>query len=776
MNSKFIDFKLWSGTGNQQQVDQSIQNKVASCLQESTKNLQRMQQQQQQTVQQQQHQNSNVNLKDKLHDEIGKIKQWKLTLDQEITEYQQKLSEKEGLLEKNRTETKDLQLKVETISLKLQEEYDQRSEVRKRIENTRDICEAMKEQVSRTEKISKKYEQVRDDIDEINCRRKGDLKQLEKNYETLVEKTKDAMKSFKESKENFQRDSDEIHKMMVREKEQHNESMERMNESIALLEKNAKSLNGEIRNLKEEIEKLCDERDSLQNKIAKLNKNLQEERNTLEDTRSRLDSESKSNISKSHLLYDLRTELNSYKSQLSNIKLVTQSTFSDYSQLGDYLKEILSETIRKVSKEIAVIKQDSSKFLKFHSKTTEIKAGEITKLNQEKNLLDTKIDDLEKSIENKNIRISEIKTSTSEILIESKILEGDLNLIKENTEEYRCELKKYFDNINTYIEGMAKRLNRAKTNQNEVLKQMKKFIEQTTVKYKENSSKEIEKDKLIENLNLELGKSKEELNIKSKESDDHVNLLESIVSKFVKKKKTKSTAPKKSFEDYIDEIESMIEDKISSVQELESKFKTAEKDNSSRESKLSAKESELEKLKKKADKNAEKNSKSLKEKEKEILELKKTIDQMKAQIQQQEKEIARKAVQQPIAQIPPTTPKIAKKQPIYSSNVLASPELGSISSRPRVVCDDDLKVPPKTPVQTPLASRNSRRRSARGFTTPSAPKQAKQTPKHFNANGTPSIPFDKIQDNQKKLTDNKSQMSGKKHNWFDSDSVFGFGE
>ena len=82
-----------------------MQKKVASKLQESTKTIEKSMQQHQIEVQQEP-----ARLQDKLHTEIGKIKQWKMNLDQDIQNKQLKLNEKEKLVEKYRTEIKNLQV------------------------------------------------------------------------------------------------------------------------------------------------------------------------------------------------------------------------------------------------------------------------------------------------------------------------------------------------------------------------------------------------------------------------------------------------------------------------------------------------------------------------------------------------------------------------------------------------------------------------------------------------------------------------------------------
>ncbi|MEN2499308.1 MAG: Synaptonemal complex protein 1 [Marteilia pararefringens] len=126
-----------------------------------------------------------LRLKDKLSNQIDKIKQWKIGLEQEIGEKDMKLSEKEKNLSKTRTELKDLQFKLETLNLKLKEEFDNRNQIDKRIENTRNICLSMKDEVSRTSRISEEFKKSEESLKRLLTERVNEIELLTLKFEQL---------------------------------------------------------------------------------------------------------------------------------------------------------------------------------------------------------------------------------------------------------------------------------------------------------------------------------------------------------------------------------------------------------------------------------------------------------------------------------------------------------------------------------------------------------------------------------------------------------------
>merc|ERR1719234_36053 len=234
-------------SGPQNMLD-LMQKKVASKLQESTKTIEKSMQQHQIEVQQEP-----ARLQDKLHTEIGKIKQWKMNLDQDIQNKQLKLNEKEKLVEKYRTEIKNLQLKVESTSMKLQEELDQRVEINKRIGNTRSICDAMKSQVTRTNVIAEKYAQINGDIDAINKRNSKELNDVKGKYAELCNRTDETFKTFSKNVETLRAQA-----QLDKSKAQDNEKQlqQEINDLKSTVgEKNSKldELIGQMSSLNEEI-------------------------------------------------------------------------------------------------------------------------------------------------------------------------------------------------------------------------------------------------------------------------------------------------------------------------------------------------------------------------------------------------------------------------------------------------------------------------------------------------------------------------------------------
>jgi len=818
MNNKFLDLKLWSGANSHQQqqqqnqhVEQSIQEKVASCLQESTRNIQKMQQQQHQqmvlnnntqmqhrvqneqqfNIQEQQQQllaqsTNQTNLKEKLHSEIDKIKHWKLSLDQEIVEYKQKLGEKEELLEKNRTEAKGLQLKIETITLKLQEEYDQRSEIKKRIDNTRDICQAMKEQVSRTENISTKYEQVNREVKEINSDRKKDIGDLEKNYRCLSEKTSDAFKAFKDTSERFKEETEALKSKLDQEHSNNQRTVSELNETITSKEEENETLSAEILTLKSDIGKLCKEKTTFEEKIAQLQENLSKVEQNLTQSQSNLTVEKEKTRKQFNTLRDLYSELGKCRTNLNELSSLTKNNFTGYENLLRYLSEIYGETVKKVKNRMGNIKQESNKFEAYHKTSVAnltSQNGQLIACKQE--LINNKTR-LMGELSRKDAHLQQYNEVSKSATQDLKSFEGDIKTINETTKKLQDEFKADYDKIEDKTKNLKENLTSFKEFQKRILEETKNFIRNMASKFTETKKSLEENENNNQTLAQELQDTKEKCENLSKENEDILKNIDDLVAtnstdelsqRQTKTGELKPVDSKKTLEN----LTQMMNEKMKTIKSLNDTIKSLENSTSGHASMLTSKEAEFNKAKKKLEKSVEKSEKLVKEKEKKISELKAQVEELKMKEKLNEAKALQNTQQSSLV-----TPRINHMAYNNNSN-LASPELGSISRR---VSPKIISRPPTTANHAPQTPNLARKRKSGGFGETMRNKRSLMNPSEAGngamVNRTPksAIPFENLDGIEKlgsggKSADKRaSEISSqkRKNNWFDSDSVFGFGE
>jgi len=321
-----------------------MQQKVASKLQESARTVERsMQKQQQQqpvekalrTAQPAEQQTEAVptqlqhepaKLQDKLHSEIDKIKQWKLSLDQQMRSKQQALDEKERQLERYRTDIRNLQLRLETTAMKLEEEIEQRTEANRRIDNTRNICEAMKSQVIRTNAIAEKYAKVNKDVDAIHKKNTGELSDIKTKYNDLFEKANRTFASFQKTVEFLKTEKADLELQAAKDKNDFETHVSDLGKVIEDYNCKMNDLSSNIQNCESEITQLKQNKLSLESKLSELKINLE----TVSKERENL----------KYCLNHEQTKLNDCAESLKTTKPVFNSTFQESQDILNAFKDI----------------------------------------------------------------------------------------------------------------------------------------------------------------------------------------------------------------------------------------------------------------------------------------------------------------------------------------------------------------------------------------------------------------------------------------------------
>ncbi|XP_033740542.1 synaptonemal complex protein 1-like [Pecten maximus] len=218
-----------------------------------------------------------------LHQEADKIMKWKVQTEIEIKQKEKNIHEATCTIDMLRKSSLELQLQNENLSLKLQEEIENREELLQRITSTRDICNLLKDHSTKTEDRLLTCETERT---ELKYKEKEHLKQFE-----------ELSKSFRQLQLNAEEDHNKLTNQLTVEREQKKEQETEWKEKITTAEQQLKELLSscddkdiEIRDIRSQLckneDKLYDMKnacDDLQKKLQTSEESISEHHDQLED-------------------------------------------------------------------------------------------------------------------------------------------------------------------------------------------------------------------------------------------------------------------------------------------------------------------------------------------------------------------------------------------------------------------------------------------------------------------------------------------------------------
>ncbi|XP_013205335.1 synaptonemal complex protein 1 isoform X4 [Microtus ochrogaster] len=312
----------------------------------------------------------------KLYKEAEKIKKWKVSIESELKQKENKLQENRKIIEAQRKAIQELQFENEKVSLKLEEEIQENKDLIKENNATRHLCNLLKETCARSAEKTNKYEYEREETRQVYV-------DLNNNIEKMI-------LAFEELRGQAENARLEMHFKL---KEDH--------EKIQHLEEEYKK---EVNNKENEVSLLLIQSTEKENKMKELTFLLEESRdkvNQLEEKTKLQDENLKElNEKKSHL-----------ESELEDIKMSLQRSMSTQKVLEEDL-QIATKTIYQFTEEKEAQMEEFNKAKTDHSfVVTELKA---TICNLEE-LLRTEQQRLEKNEDQLKLLIMELQKKSSEL-------------------------------------------------------------------------------------------------------------------------------------------------------------------------------------------------------------------------------------------------------------------------------------------------------------------------------------------------------------------------
>ncbi|XP_027628096.1 synaptonemal complex protein 1 [Tupaia chinensis] len=343
----------------------------------------------------------------KLYKEAEKIKKWKVNVESELKQKENKLQENRKIIEAQRKAIQELQFENEKVSLKLEEGIQENKDLIKENNATRHLCNLLKETCARSAEKTKKYEYEREETRQAYMDLNNNIEKMIIAFEELrVQAENSRLEMHFKLKEDYERIQhlEEEYKKEINDKEkqvsllmiQSTEKENKMKDLTFLLEESRNKVNQledkiklQNENLKESNEKqdhltseLEDTKMSLQGSLS-TQKALEEDLQIAKKTINQLTSEKETQMEESNKAKAAHSfVVTEFKTTICNLK---ESLKTEQQRLGkneDQLK-ILTMELQKKSNEL----EEMTKF----KNNQEVELEELRKvLAENQKLLDEK--------------------------------------------------------------------------------------------------------------------------------------------------------------------------------------------------------------------------------------------------------------------------------------------------------------------------------------------------------------------------------------------------
>uniref|UniRef100_A0A8C9JSA0 Synaptonemal complex protein 1 n=1 Tax=Panthera tigris altaica TaxID=74533 RepID=A0A8C9JSA0_PANTA len=405
----------------------------------------------------------------KLYKEAEKIKKWKVNIEFELKQKENKLQENRKIIEAQRKAIQELQFENEKVSLKLEEGIQENKDLIKENNATRHLCNLLKETCARSAEKTKKYEYEREETRQVYVDLNNNIEKMIIAFEELRGQAENSRLEMhfklKEDHEKFQH-LEEEYKREVNDKEkqvslllvQNTEKENEMKDLVFLLEESRDKVNR------------LEEKTKLQNENLKESNEKQDHLTSeLEDTKMSLQ---RSVITQKALeedlqvatkkIYQLTGEKETQMEEFNKAKAAHSFVVTELKTSVCSLKELLTTEQQRLEKS-----EDQLKILtmKLQQKSSELE--EMTKL---KNNKEVELEELKKILV-ENQKLLDEKKQFEKIAEELKGTQQELTGLLHTRERKVHDLEVQLTAIVTSEQHYSKQVKELKTElENEKLK------------------------------------------------------------------------------------------------------------------------------------------------------------------------------------------------------------------------------------------------------------------------------------------------------------------
>uniref|UniRef100_A0A452U543 Synaptonemal complex protein 1 n=1 Tax=Ursus maritimus TaxID=29073 RepID=A0A452U543_URSMA len=526
----------------------------------------------------------------KLYKEAEKIKKWKVSVESELKQKENKLQENRKIIEAQRKAIQELQFENEKVSLKLEEGIQENKDLIKENNATRHLCNLLKETCARSAEKTKKYEYEREETRQVYVDLNNNIEKMIIAFEELrVQAENSRLEMHFKLKEDCEKIQhlEEEYKKEVNDKEkqvsllllQNTEKENKMKDLIFLLEESGDKINQleektklQNENLKESNEK----QDHLTSELEDIKMSLQRSVSTQKALEEDLQVATKK-------IYQLTAEKEAQMEEFNKAKaahsfVMTKLKNNKEVELEE-LKKILAgnqklldekKQFEKIAEELKGVEEELTGLLQTREEKVHNLEIQLTAIATSEQHYSKQAEELKTELENEKLKTTELNASCNRLSLENKEL-------AQETSDMALEIKKQqedIDNSKKQEERMLKQIEKLEETETQLRNELESVREELKQKGDEvkckldkseencnNLRKQVEnKSKCIEELQQENKALKKKGIAESKQ----LNVYEIKVSKL----ELELEGAKKKFKEMTDRYQKEIEDKKISEENL----------------------------------------------------------------------------------------------------------------------------------------------------------------------------------------------------------------
>ncbi|XP_032752823.1 synaptonemal complex protein 1 [Rattus rattus] len=409
----------------------------------------------------------------KLYKEAEKIKKWKVSIESELKQKENKLQENRKIIEAQRKAIQELQFENEKVSLKLEEEIQENKDLIKENNATRHWCNLLKETCARSAEKTNKYEYEREETRQVYVDLNNNIEKMILAFEELRVQAENARLEMhfklKEDHEKIQHLEEEYQKE-VNNKEnqvsllliQSTEKENKMKDLTFLLEESrdkANQLEEKTKLQDENLKELNEKKDHLTSELEDIKMSMQRSMSTQKTLEEDLQIATK-------MIYQLTEEKEAQMEELNKAKTTHSLVVTELKATTCTLEELLRTEQQRL--------ENNEDQLKLITMDLQKKSSELEEMTKFKN--------------NKEVELEELKTILAE---DQKLLDE-----KKQVEKLAEELQGKEQELTFLLQTREKEIHDL-----EVQVTVTKTSEEHYLKQVEEMKTELEKEKL---MNIEL--------------------------------------------------------------------------------------------------------------------------------------------------------------------------------------------------------------------------------------------------------------------------------
>ncbi|XP_073906797.1 synaptonemal complex protein 1 isoform X7 [Castor canadensis] len=458
----------------------------------------------------------------KLYKEAEKIKKWKVSIESELKQKENKLQENRKIIEAQRKAIQELQFENEKVSLKLEEEIQENKDLIKENYATRHLCNLLKETCARSSEKTKKYEYEREETRQVYMDLNNNIEKMVIAFEELRVQAENSKKEMhfklKEDYEKIQH-LEEEYKKEVNDKEN----------QVSLLLVQSTEKENKVKDLTFLLEEFRDQVNQLEEKTKLQDENLKE-----------------SNQKKDHLTLELEDTKISLERSLSSqkaleedlqiaAKTISQLTEEKEAQMEEFKKAKTAHSLVVTGLKTTICKLEE--FLRTEQQRLEQNEDQLKILTMELQKKSNELEEMTKFKNNKEVELEELK----KILAEDQKLLDEKEQIEKMVEELKGkerELTSLLQIRQKEVHDLEIQLTAIATSEQHYLKQVKDLTAELEKEKLKNTELTASCNKLsLENkalaqeasdMTLELKKQQEDINNSKKQEEGMLKQIEHL--------------------------------------------------------------------------------------------------------------------------------------------------------------------------------------------------------------------------------------------------------